>query len=525
MESPFSHLFSTNYVPTDEEIRHIRIDLMTHTEELARLDERLRELSAQRAQLQSYVDSHKALISGPRRLPPEIVREIFVACLPTRRNPAMSPQEAPLLLCRICSAWRSIALSMPKLWSSLHISFDFILSKESRLPAVTRWLQLSAACPISLSINSDRRSPLSNFDYALRRNLLLTSLAKSSPRWRHVGVKGTNAQDIAEFKAPGLESFTFANDYSTFNLKLINFAKTHTLRALSIHAGMIDEVALLASPLAWNRLTHLTIQTSRGALSPHNVLVLLGRCTQLVSFHFTPKNDVPIESADSVSVPYLETFIIPASSFCSSSALDYLTKHLSMPQLRRFRVRTEPFARDGSIFLVSLGTRSPLIEELTLDLESLTSHSLPETLRSLPSPTTLIVYDSHNQASKHPLLAQLLACLTPGLHRILCPALQELVVSTLVTESELQKSTLDAFIDGRLEFTSAFRRLNLEIQRTQLHGYRRDVAWESWVSALVSEPEIQAYLLRGLNVSVVYKYSHRLDPPSSPWEGLSLGND
>ncbi|KAJ7823990.1 hypothetical protein B0H14DRAFT_1307061 [Mycena olivaceomarginata] len=115
MKSRFFHHFNTNYVPSDEEIECIRADLVSHTQELARIDERIRELSAQRDQIQDYIDSHKALISHPRRLPVDILREIFVACLPVDRNAVMSAQEAPLLLGRICSAWRSIVLTTPRL--------------------------------------------------------------------------------------------------------------------------------------------------------------------------------------------------------------------------------------------------------------------------------------------------------------------------------------------------------------------------------------------------------------------------
>ncbi|KAJ7682366.1 hypothetical protein DFH06DRAFT_972553 [Mycena polygramma] len=111
MESPFLNRLNTNYVPSDEEIESIRTDLALRGQELARINERIRELSAQRDQLQTYMESHKALISHPRRLPSDIVREIFTACLPW---PAvMDAQEAPLLLCQICSAWRIIALSTP----------------------------------------------------------------------------------------------------------------------------------------------------------------------------------------------------------------------------------------------------------------------------------------------------------------------------------------------------------------------------------------------------------------------------
>ncbi|KAJ7823981.1 hypothetical protein B0H14DRAFT_2369873 [Mycena olivaceomarginata] len=115
MESRFSHRFNTNYVPSGEEIKIIQMNLVSHTQELARIDERIRELSAQRDQIQTHIDSHKALISHPRRLLVDILREIFVACLPVNRNAVMSAQEAPLLLGRICSAWRTIALSTPRL--------------------------------------------------------------------------------------------------------------------------------------------------------------------------------------------------------------------------------------------------------------------------------------------------------------------------------------------------------------------------------------------------------------------------
>ncbi|KAF8138062.1 hypothetical protein K438DRAFT_1427370, partial [Mycena galopus ATCC 62051] len=103
-------------------------------------------------QIQAYIDSNKALISHPRRLPPDIVREIFVACLPVHRNAVMSAQEAPLLLGRICSAWRAITLYTPRLWASLHVPFDYIVDKEPRTPAVIEWLRRSMACPLSLSL-------------------------------------------------------------------------------------------------------------------------------------------------------------------------------------------------------------------------------------------------------------------------------------------------------------------------------------------------------------------------------------
>lgn len=56
------------------------------------------------------------------RLPDDIIREIFIACIDPTWNPAMSWREAPVLLTRISSATRCFALHTPALWAAIHIS-------------------------------------------------------------------------------------------------------------------------------------------------------------------------------------------------------------------------------------------------------------------------------------------------------------------------------------------------------------------------------------------------------------------
>ncbi|KAJ7480606.1 hypothetical protein FB451DRAFT_1030980, partial [Mycena latifolia] len=89
-------------------------------DEIANLQKALDKLADERARLSTYVDGHRALISPARRLPLDII-EIFLACLPMHRNCVMSAVEAPVLLGRICSAWRAISFSIPCLWSRLNI--------------------------------------------------------------------------------------------------------------------------------------------------------------------------------------------------------------------------------------------------------------------------------------------------------------------------------------------------------------------------------------------------------------------
>ncbi|KAJ7785186.1 hypothetical protein DFH07DRAFT_699116, partial [Mycena maculata] len=121
MESPFAQHLDTNYTPSDTEIKWIKSHLLPHILEVSRLDALIQDLSVRRDKTQEYIDAHRALLTPVRRLPPEIVQEIFLACLPTQRNAVMSAQEAPLILTSICASWRALALSTPALWASLHL--------------------------------------------------------------------------------------------------------------------------------------------------------------------------------------------------------------------------------------------------------------------------------------------------------------------------------------------------------------------------------------------------------------------
>ncbi|KAJ7881995.1 hypothetical protein B0H14DRAFT_2184182, partial [Mycena olivaceomarginata] len=74
--------------------------------EVSRLDSLIRELNSRREKLTRYIDSHRALISLGRRLPRDVLEEIFATCLPSHWNTIMSAKEAPILLCHLCSGWR-----------------------------------------------------------------------------------------------------------------------------------------------------------------------------------------------------------------------------------------------------------------------------------------------------------------------------------------------------------------------------------------------------------------------------------
>ncbi|KAJ7650757.1 hypothetical protein FB45DRAFT_1018140 [Roridomyces roridus] len=138
-ESPFQEHLHTNYVPTDAEIDELRADLQQHEAELVRLDALICDLTARRDRIQAHVDPHRALISYPRRLPPDIIGEIFLACLPAEGYPKLNSREAPLLLGQICGLWRSIALGTPIGLGTVTVPYGIRLRNTETVPCRGSW--------------------------------------------------------------------------------------------------------------------------------------------------------------------------------------------------------------------------------------------------------------------------------------------------------------------------------------------------------------------------------------------------
>ncbi|KAJ7616987.1 hypothetical protein DFH06DRAFT_1306934 [Mycena polygramma] len=92
-------------------------------------------------------------LSPVRRLPPEIICEIFSWTLPqTRRVAGSPPIGPPWYLGQISRRWREIALTIPSLWSSITVLHTINYSHErvSPLPMVQAQLIRSADEPLDV---------------------------------------------------------------------------------------------------------------------------------------------------------------------------------------------------------------------------------------------------------------------------------------------------------------------------------------------------------------------------------------
>ncbi|KJA23844.1 hypothetical protein HYPSUDRAFT_39369 [Hypholoma sublateritium FD-334 SS-4] len=209
---PFASKIGTNYAATSEEAEKITALLAGPISKLKQLQVDILRVKAhydglveQQLALSREIEAHQALIAPIRRIPIDILQEIFLHCLPTKHNAVISSTECPILLTRICSGWRHIALNTPMLWSSIHVPVpicsihDRHSPSPSSLPAPIRrspelevamsiakrqataireWLGRSGECVLAISIyDEDYRTPEEIY------TVILDALVSFRQRW------------------------------------------------------------------------------------------------------------------------------------------------------------------------------------------------------------------------------------------------------------------------------------------------------------------------------------------------------
>ncbi|KAF8176151.1 hypothetical protein K438DRAFT_80257 [Mycena galopus ATCC 62051] len=455
MESSFSEMLGTNVVPSDAECQRIRELLAGPQKEAAeitceieRLQAMINELTKRRDFLNEFIDPHLALISSVRRLPRDVLAEIFAATLPADRNAIMSRREAPLLLCNVSRTWRAVALSTPRLWASLHIIAPTTDSMLTRInEAILIWLSRSGVLPLSIALVH----PWGDAD--LDSSMLLDTLVRYSSRWgrvrfKHMPISSIESlavlspADVPVLKTCIIEPATGPSDaYSSHSLA---FLGTTSLRSFTTNIEGISTF-----PLPWNRLRHLSLRSGRDALSVISLakgLEFLGRCPNLETCILglgrasVPGVEVPpvlqrLEHLRQISVADYTTGMTLNSTTPTTSFFE----NLDLPSLQTIEytaisIQDFPFT--------PLLTPGNLLQSLCFQVIQMPSESVTKVLRLVPALRELAIsYDDS-------LGDEFWTALTPTSQNthVLCPELR--IVNFTQFETTSDKQLLD-FITAR----------------------------------------------------------------------------
>ncbi|KAJ7252145.1 hypothetical protein B0H12DRAFT_1118704 [Mycena haematopus] len=436
----------------------------------------------------------------------------------------MSASEAPVLLGRICSSWRAISLSTPRLWASLHVveplppgpsgpaaAAAFDQKVAQRLEITKTWLGRSGHCLLSISLQSAPEDA----PHGVRTTASATSiqfiqtLVPFAPRWYHVHFTTPpsilfEVMSYIDAEMPELETVAF---HHQVHRPLHACGPFNMLRGARISSFSIPgSISMLGDlPLRWNQLTTLTVGgppwTVPPSMTSDVLLRVISGCPELrcckLMVH-DPTSDILIWPHPIVELPFLHTLAIHCIASVATAAL-VLLMHLSLPELRNLTILGSAQEDSPSQTLGNFFASLVRLESLRIDASIFSTTSFLEILHTLPpSILRLAISDVENPWGPRPGLDDMLAVLTTSPD--LCPALQHLSVDH---GYGLSDQAVLLFITARMqEPCPTLHRVNIDFGRHILVDIM---------------PDLQAFIEMGLAVSLVYLPPR---PPHSPWQGL-----
>ncbi|KAJ7189075.1 hypothetical protein C8R46DRAFT_34590 [Mycena filopes] len=419
------HILRSNAVPPEmSRFRRVAeeapIELARYDAEIERLRESMDKILSERATLAWYSDGCRSVVAPVRRLPNELLAEIFDMCAPEGQEvvSATTPNQEVkrvtkrylLQFAEVCSHWHSVALGTPNLWSLIVLNTamwrDSGQSLKTLLNVLTSSLQRGGECALTLQVAVRHRDD---------EHSILRLLSEHSRRWSRVSLW------IDPQSFPHLSRAKGALDRLGF-LQLVSRTprgEIHTASNIFQIAPRLSEVWLAAwrAPLPilpWNQLSFASLGLYAGwAPESMQILRLLPKSATLsirTSTLSTPQP--PILS----NIGKLTVELVTAAR--SRPILGVLFQSLTLPRLGVFcLVRSGFFPRWEQGPFLDFASRSSLQTTLTslrIDVVIITTHELLECLAALPSLEELFIADCDDDSDPALLSDHLLHMLTDG---------------------------------------------------------------------------------------------------------------
>lgn len=369
--------------------------------------------------------THISQVASIRRIPPELLGEIFIHAVDLEARTAYSsdsesyygserigggenyhiisprPHRPPLIFAEICSEWRVIALSTPHLWNSMSLKVTGSKMQANILLCET-WMKRSGSLPISIRLyRKPGSSPRST------KKLIGTILPHAHRwRWLELDVPALSYHilgDIPPGSIPNLEYLSINHDNPELEQALIgssrnpwaafqNAPKLNDLYFDCIGAALISTSAERPT-FPWSQLIHIDV----GDCSLDDCLQILAQASTAIFciFHVT-RHSPSLQFHASFIHPRLRTLkidsFIDIQLFWTAVTCSALST-LSLELHGRGEVGG---AQDLAQFLARCGGT---IEDLTLSQSSLNETQFITCLRDMPRLRRLDIYEDHDSAT------------------------------------------------------------------------------------------------------------------------------
>ncbi|KAK7055851.1 F-box domain-containing protein [Favolaschia claudopus] len=279
-------------------------------------EDRLAELRSHRAAAQARIDAYKYPVLT---LPTEITSEIFLQFLPAYPLcPNTTGLHSPTLLTHVCSQWRNIALSTPKLWRAI----DLLSQEECEGIDHIRdaWLSRSGCCPLSLDILVDEYGESSLPALIAHRTRIeyLTITGPTSDAIPHLSIFDSSMPLLRHLELTLWEPLT-----------QITLEKAPLLRSVFLSQNACANVRL-----PWQHLTSLRLYWC----FPEEILAILPQTPNLETCNLCVYIRDPHITLPQFSLLRLDTLILDTELDPRSPLDDRIIRSLITPALRHLEI-------------------------------------------------------------------------------------------------------------------------------------------------------------------------------------------
>ncbi|KAF7359267.1 hypothetical protein MSAN_01269000 [Mycena sanguinolenta] len=403
LPSPFQSFITDERLPTPSEKAAIRDFVQNTDAEIEWRERTVDRLLCELAELRRRSEHHKAIIAPIRRVPPEIMAEIFLQLTATEaratidsglyesypyddfdvdnllgQNDKVRPviHTAPLIFGEISRHWRAIALSTPRLWNSIFLNCKDDKVRDN-IALCDTWLKRSGSLPLSIRFRRPYHSTGGPAPRAFHewQDLIMTILPYAR-RWRLLDLDDVPLASSDVFcglsdSLPVLEALSI-DCGSAVKLSSGLCARLRSAPKLRLfHFTSIGTSVNEWQTLPWSQLTHIDV----GGCSAYDCLYILSVAATAVACRFSIERDSTSEHPP-VSHSALQTLKIYGYRI-----LELIWNNLTCPRLSTLEIETGSSFHDIPSFLARSGA---VIQNFALSGCNMDDTRFTACLRTMP---------------------------------------------------------------------------------------------------------------------------------------------
>ncbi|KAJ7167141.1 hypothetical protein C8R43DRAFT_917384 [Mycena crocata] len=431
MDPSLMALVRSNDPPTDHQAEEIQRLIALKLPELSQLEDSISKLSLilselrfQKRQRTDSVSTLRGVLSPIRRLPSEILGEIFLNLTngDDGEDPITDFEKPPGLLGRVSSRWRAVSRNMPRLWNCPYLTAD-AFTTNSQAAFIREIFQRSQNLPLDVDLLSTYEDPnpthggcldvvwefhhrIEHFVIDIGSHIFPLPTLGFGRTWPLLASLNVHISD-----------FGWQMDLVAF-LDLFQYAPS--LRDFTLR-GTLPPTNILDSRISWSQLTTLEIDAPLDVAAACNIAASCTMLQKCYLYEIVPDNTLHLPRSTTTLHSLRRLKFKHGHSELEDSSEDFITP-FTLPALTELSIVTSDWP--ASAFL-DLHARSQFqLVYLKIDVTYLSPDTLLTFVRLLPTLQALSL-------AAHPMTSRIFALFTyiPGSQAVLAlPRLEELVL-------------------------------------------------------------------------------------------------